>query len=344
MTTTESFWYNKRVFVTQPASFLGAWVVKALLAQKAQVFGFGEAPATETNLFDLENLGQKISMTFGDLRDEAALREALSFAQADAVIHLGEIGLLQDAQARALETFSKSAIGTATLMELMRETASVRSVVVLSSDKVYARKTSQEAYTEEDSVGASAALPTAKLCSELIALSYRQTFFAPEKYNKHKVAIATARMGSAVGGGDFTEQALIPQAVKAFVSGEVFTLKNPQSLRPWIAVQDQVLGLLALAHGLIEKGPKLAASYNFGPSEMHAVGEVARILADEWGAKAQLSWNEEIKSNISRHGELNSHLAKQDLGWEPRRNLQNTLKETIQWYKEYYSSATSAKL
>lgn len=344
MTTTKSFWSNKRVFVTQPTGFLGTWVVKALLEKNAQVFGFGEAPSTETNLFDLENLGQKISMTFGDLRDEAVLREALSFAQADVVIHLGESGLLQEAQARALETFSKAALGTATLMELMRETASVRAVVVVSSDKVYARKTSQDAYTEEDRVAASAILPTAKLCSELIAMSYRQTFFAPEKYNKHKIAIATARMGSAIGGGDFTEQALIPQAVKAFVAGEAFTLRNPQSLRPWIAVQDQVEGLLALAEGLIEKGPKLAASYNFGPSEVHAVGEVARILAEEWGAKAQLSLNEEIKSTPSRHGELNSHLAKQDLGWEPQRNLQNTLKETIQWYKEFYSSATSAKL
>lgn len=339
-----NFWSGKRVFVTHPTSFVGSWLVKTLLEAKAQVFGFGEAPTTSPSLFDLENLGQKIAMTFRDMRDEAALREALQFAEADVVIHLGEIGLLTESGARPLETFSKAAVGTATLMELLRETASVRSLVVVSSDKVYSRKDNSEPLTEKDPVGPGAILPTAKLCAELIALSYRHSFFSPDKYNKHKVAIATLRLGSSIGGGDFTEQALIPQAVQSFVAGKVFEIRNPTSMRPWIHVQDQVAGLLALAEALYQKGPKLSPSFNLGPTHLHSVGDVVRGLAQEWGDSAHIFIAETAKTTPSLHGELNSDLARQEWGWKPQISLEKAIKDTIQWYKEFYSSSSSDTL
>lgn len=335
------FWNGKRVFVTSPASFLGAWLVQVLLEHKAQVFGYGESAAHTPNLFDLRNFGQKIAMTYGDLRDESSLREALNFAQADVVIHLGESGLMQEHERRALETFAKATLGSATLMELLRETASVRSVVVVSSDKVYQRKKESSPYVESDAVGPSGILPTAKLCSEMIALSYRATFFAPEKYNKHKVAIATARLGAPIGGGDFTPMGFIPQAVQAFVAGEAFEVRNPQSMRPWIHVQDQVYGVLALAQGLYERGPKLAPTYNFGPESLHSVGEVGQSMVLAWGEKARISISEAAKSNPSVHGELNSQSALLDLGWKPQINLPNAIKDTLKWYKEFYSSPDS---
>lgn len=330
--------------MTYPTSFLGAWVVRTLLAEGAQVFGFGEAPQTTPNLFDLENLGQKISMTFGDLKDESSLRQALQFAEADVLLHLGETGLLRDSEARPVETFANATLGTANLMELLRETGSVRSVVVVSSDKVYQRKADSAAYSESDSVAAGAILPTAKLCAEFIALSYRQSFFAPEKYNKHKIALATARIGAAIGGGDFTTQALLPEIVKSFVANEIFEIRNPQSVRPWIHVQDQVRGLLLLAQGLFEKGPKLAPSYNLGPAECNSVGEVARLAAESWGENASSLLRLELKPTPSVHGELNSERAAKDLGWTTQYDLKKSLKETLQWYKEFYSSGKSAIL
>lgn len=283
-------------------------------------------------------------MTYGDMRDESALREALQFAQADVVLHLGESGLISDLGKRPLETFGKAALGTATLMELMRETASVRSLVVVSSDKVYARKNANEDLNEADAVAPSAVLPTAKLCAEMIALSYRQSFFAPEKYNKHKIAIATARIGSAIGGGDFTEQALIPQAVQAFVAGNSFDIKNPQSVRPWIHVLDQVAGLLSLGEALYERGPKLAPTYNFAAKECSTVGEVAQALARYWEENARVNLGEGSKTSLSVHANLDSKLAQSDLNWKVQRNLTDALKETIHWYKEFYSARTSATL
>ncbi|MEK2645184.1 CDP-glucose 4,6-dehydratase [Bdellovibrio sp. BCCA] len=335
--TASSFWQGKRVFITYPTSFLGAWMALALEHLGAQVFGFSETAGKTPNLFDLTNLAQRISMTYGDLRDEEAFRQVLQFAQADIVLHLGETGLLTEAEKKPLEIFSKSVLGTATLMELLRETASVRSVVVVSSDKVYSRAADNKALSETDKIAAQDILPTAKLCSEFAALSYRNTFFSPEKYNKHKIAIATARIGSAIGGGDFSETSLIPQAVQSFLNKKPFDIRNPQSVRPWIHVLDQVDGILKLAEALYVKGPKLAETYNLGAAEYESVGEVIKEFSQVWGTTWSSISENTGKSFLSLHGRLNSELAKKDLSWAPSWDLTKALLETSKWYQKYFS-------
>ncbi|WP_413944563.1 CDP-glucose 4,6-dehydratase [Bdellovibrio sp. HCB-162] len=342
--TASSFWQGKRVFITYPTSFLGAWTALALEHLGAQVFGFSETAGKTPNLFDLTNLAQRISMTYGDLRDEDAFRQVLQFAQADIVLHLGETGLLTEAEKKPLEIFSKSVLGTATLMELLRETASVRSVVVVSSDKVYSRATDNKALSESDKVAAQDILPTAKLCSEFVALSYRNTFFSPEKYNKHKVAVATARIGSAIGGGDFSESSLIPQAVQSFLNKKSFEIRNPQSVRPWIHVLDQVDGILRLAEALYVKGPKLAETYNLGAAEFESIGEVMKEFAQVMGIQSASVSANTNKLSLSLHGQMNSDLAKQHFDWEPRWNLSRALEKTAQWYQTYYKEDSSEHL
>lgn len=341
MENAVSFWSGKRVFITYPTSFLGAWTALSLEHLGAQVFGFSEATNKTPNLFDLTNLADRISMTYGDLRDEEAFRQVLQFAQADVVLHLGESGLLVEAEKKPLEMISKSVMGTATLMELLRETASVRSVVVLSSDKVYARNSDNKAFSEGDKVGAQDILPTSKLCSELVALSYRQSFFNPDKYNKHKIALATARIGSAIGGGDFSETSLIPQAVQSFLGKKTFEVRNPQSVRPWIHVLDQVRGILDLAEALYVKGPKLSETYNLGASEYESVGEVMKEFSQIWGTTWSSVSANSGKVSLSLHGQLNSDLAKKDFAWEPRWDLTKALEQAASWYQEYYSGHTS---
>lgn len=337
-----SFWQGKRVFVTYPTSFLGAWVSLALQHLGAQVFGFAESSIKTPNLFDLSNLAQNISMTYGDLRNEETFREVMQFAQADVVIHLGDFGLLKEAEKTPLEVISKSVMGTAILMELLRETASVRSVVVVSSDKVYARSSENKELTENDNVTAREILPTAKLCSELVALSYRNTFFNPEKYNKHKIALATARVGNAIGGGDFTESALIPDAVQSFLDKKSFEIRNPNSVRPWIHVLDQVCGILLLAEALYKKGPKLSMTYNLGATEYESVGEVMKKFSQIWGTSwSSVTSSAEVKSAASLHGRMSCDLAKKDLEWSPQWDLSKALTETAKWYLDYYSGSSS---
>lgn len=339
---SSSFWQGKRVFLTYPTSFLGAWTALCLQHLGAQVFGFSETAAKTPNLFDLTNLAQSISMTYGDLRDEESFRQVLQFAQANVVLHLGETGLLTEAEKKPLDIISKSVMGTATLIELLRETASVRSVVVVSSDKVYERNLENKALVETDKVGAGDLLPTSKLCSELIALSYRQTFFNPDKYNKHKIAVASARLGAGIGGGDFSETSLIPQAVQSFLGKKTFEIRNPNSVRPWIHVLDQVCGILKLAEALYVKGPKLSPTYNLGAVEYESVGEVMKEFSQIWGTTWSSVSESAGKSSLSLHGQMSSELAAKDLGWKPQWDLTKALAETVRWYQGYYSGQSSA--
>lgn len=342
-TPASKFWNGKRVFLTSPTSFLGTWTALSLRHLGAQVFCLAEEAASSPNLFDLSNLAQTVSMTYGDLRNEETCRQVLNFAQADVVLHLGESGLLQQAEKKPLDVISKSVMGTAVLMELLRETASVRSVVVASSDKVYERNNENKPFVEGDKVAAGDLLPTAKLCAEFIALSYRSTYFTPEKYNKHKIAVATARLGSAIGGGDFSETSLIPQAAKCFVNKTSLEVRNPNSVRPWIHVLDQVSGLLLLAEALYEKGPKLAPTYNLGASDYESVEEVLREFAQAWGA-IEKPTEAGPRRHLSLHGQMSSELALQDLGWQPKWDLSAALNETAGWYRGYYLGAGTASI
>lgn len=333
------FWQGKRVFVTSATSFLGTWTSLALKELGAQVFGFAEAPVTSPHLFELSNLAENISMTYGDLRDQDSLKNALEFAQADIVLHMGDSGLLSEADKNSVETFSKSVMGTATLLELMRETASVRAIVVMSSDKVYQRKDEQSAFTETDITSAEQGIsPAAKLCAEIVALSYRKTFFTPQKYNKHKIAIATARTEPAIGGGDFSPTSLVHQVMRSVLLSVPLDIRHPRSVRPWIHVYDQVRGILLLAQGLFEKGPKLEATYNLGGSEYKSIEEALAPIITLQSTQVE-------EASYSHHGRLNSSKAEKDLGFKPQWTTEAAIVEIAEWYKDYYSKSFSpAKL
>ncbi|UOF02264.1 NAD-dependent epimerase/dehydratase family protein [Bdellovibrio reynosensis] len=327
----KEFYKGKRVFLTYPTSFLGAWTAYSLKYLGAEVFGFASKAAVSPNLFDLTNLGNEISMTYGDFRDLQSLKQAVEFSQADIFIHLGESRSLNDAKAFAHDCFSESVLSTINIMELLRETATVRSMVVVSSDKVYKVK-NNEPFLESDPVASGDILPTARLCSEMIALSYRHSFFNPEKYNKHKIAIATARLEAGIGGGEFGEGSLIADAVKAFSSNAQLELRNPQSQRPWIHVADQAAGILLLAAHLYGRGPKAASTYNLGSNLYKSVGETMNEFAQVW--QAPLS-ELPLDMSPSLHGRLNSELAKKDFNWQPQLDLQQTLKDITRWYKAH---------
>ncbi|MNK22763.1 CDP-glucose 4,6-dehydratase [compost metagenome] len=332
--STNEFWKGRRVFVTNPASFRGAWLCLHLLNRGAQVFGFGGNPKTVPSLFEIESLALKIGFTFGDLRDHGALREALNFSEAEVVIHTGADFSLKESRDKSLECISEEVMGTATLLECLRETATVRALVVLSSDRVYARQ-GAVALTEESPVAAGEISPTSKLCAEMVALSYREQFFSPEKFNKHKVALAVARVGSAIGGGDFAEDSLVAQAAKAFSSGVKFEVKKPQSVRSWIHIDDQVAGVLCLAEALVVKGPKVDGVWNVGAGETASVGEFAKLFAHSWGDSLLMPMDSGT-SGTSVHPVLSSEKIGRELGWKPQLTLSSGVKLLVEWYKDFY--------
>lgn len=346
MKTPSSFWSGKRVLVTSANQLLGAWAILSLRHLGAQVFGLASSQGSSPHLFELLNLGAEIGMTYGDLREESLLREVLNSAEADIVLHLGESGSLHASVQNSLDLISKSVLGTCQLMELLRETSSVRALVVVGSDKVYQPHPQNEPLDESSLLMARNILPASKLCSELMALSYRHTYFNPEKYNKHKLALATARIEMGIGGGDFSDSSLIYEAVQSFVAKKGLSLRNPQSVRPWIHVLDQVHGILLLAQGLYEKGPKLAPTYNFGASEFKAVGDVMASFAEAWGCP-ESEWRSYMVAegaNLSVHSRLNSERAQRDLGWSPQWSLAQMLKRTSTWYQSFYKASDAHSL
>ncbi|AHI05681.1 CDP-D-glucose-4,6-dehydratase [Bdellovibrio bacteriovorus W] len=345
-----NFWKNKKVFVTGAKTFTGAWLCQKLLSLNAEVFAFGEVTSSidknpelpfEQNLFDLLGLGLKVRLTEGSLLDKELLAEALNFAQADIIIHSGESSSLRlDAQ-DASELIKKEVLGTANLMELLRETGSIRAAVVLSSDKVYARNSEQGAHKESDCVAAQEISVTAKLCSEFIATSYRHQFFNPQKYNKHKIAISTLRTCRPYGPGEFGGQSLFFDLVSAALKNEMLEIRNPNSVRPWLHIEDFLSGVLTLAQGLYEKGPKLEPVYNLFPTEVASVIDVAKLFEKAWGVQVgslvQISENAKVQS-FSLHNELSIEQIKKDLQWQPVVDLQVGVRETAQWYKAYLKS------
>lgn len=341
------FWKNKKVFITGAKSFTGAWLCQKLLSLSAEVFAFGDVVSTENrnikpqlsqNLFDLLGLGLKVRLTEGSLLDKEFLAETLNFAQADIVIHLGENSSLRLEGQDASELIRKEVLGTANLMELLRETASVRAIVVLSSDKVYARDAEHGAHKESDCVAAQEISVTAKLCAELVATSYRHQFFHPQKYNRHKIAISTLRACRPYGAGDFSGQSLLFDLALAAQNGEALEIRNPNSVRPWLHIEDYLSGVLILAQGLYERGPKLEPVYNLFATEIASVLEVAKAFEKTWGVPTgtliQVSEGAKVQ-NFSLHNELSIEQLKKDLQWQSIIVLQDGVREIAEWYRAH---------
>ncbi|UYL08310.1 GDP-mannose 4,6-dehydratase [Bdellovibrio sp. SKB1291214] len=333
---SSDFWRGRRVFITGHTGFRGSHLALSLRTAGANVFGFSLSPSTNPNFFEVANVGQGMNSTFGDVRDVAALKAALEYSHAEVVFHLAGGGGLRESWDKVAETYSSQIMGTVNLLECLRETATVRSVVMLSSDKVY-RPLPGHAAVEEDPLTGSAPAATGKACADLILESYLKGVFAPEKYNKHKIALATARMGSVVGGGDFSTDSLIWQLAQATQSGLDLPLKNPESIRPWMHVDDAVNALMTLGQALLDRGPRASGAWNFGVGVDHqlSVGQMAEAFRAEYRGGNAAEYK--LQTSGSVHGLLNSEKARTELGWSLKDSLAQAISKTAVWYKGYFA-------
>lgn len=323
------FWQGKKVFLTHINSYVGAWMAFYLHVKGAQVAGYALGESRET-LFDLLNIGSFASVSFGRSQDESFIESVLDLAQADILIHLGEInGSLMD---ESLSDVHLSSISeTLSLFEALQKTASIRSCVVVSSDKVY-RRSFGDLLTESSPLGPETVVGAHKLGVEAVVEAYRQKYFKASKYNKHKVALAIARTTNSYGPADFSES-LIGSTARVFMTGGQLKVKNPQSIRPWLFVIDQIEGLLVLAQELYLQGPKLSPVYNVGSVEHETVQDVLSELASFMGpSPAQVTWP---PKSASLHGFLDSSLMREDFGWQPRFDISQGLKLTAQSYQAF---------
>jgi CDP-glucose 4,6-dehydratase len=339
-----SFWQGKKVFITGHTGLRGTWLSLELMKKKAVVFGYALPPATSPHFFENSKISHQVNSNFSDIRDFHSLKSALEFSQPEIVFHLAGGGGLKQSWQDPGEVYSSQVLGTVNVLEALRETSSVRAVAILSSDKVYRSAKEVCYFKESDPLGGSSPASTAKACTELIVESYLTSVFAPEKFNKHKVALATARMGAVIAGGDYAPDSLIYQLFQAAQSGVDLFLKNPEAVRPWLHIDDAVTGLLSLGQALIERGPKASGAWNFGggPANMASVGEIKKTFMENYFLKSGLvsaggrtevvSAGSDQTISKSRHSGLDSSKALQHLGWSVQTSPQQAVAKVIDWY------------
>jgi len=242
-TVNPSFWSGKRVFLTGHTGFKGGWLSLWLTSMGAKVTGYSLAPNTKPSFFEVAKVQSELEKShIADIRDLDALKKAMADAKPEIVIHMAAQPLVRYSYVNPVETYATNVMGTVHVLESIRSLSSVRAAVIVTTDKCYENKEWAWGYRENEPMGGYDPYSNSKGCAELVTSAYRQSYFSPEKYNQHRVAIASARAGNVIGGGDWSEDRLIPDAIKAFAANQPLIIRNPLATRPWQHVLEPLSG------------------------------------------------------------------------------------------------------
>lgn len=324
------FWRERRVLITGHTGFKGGWLAIWLQQLGASISGIALAPQTSPSLYELARIGMRISSFFEDIRDEAAVKRCFAETQPEVVFHLAAQPLVRRSYREPIATLATNIMGTVHILEAARHTPSVRSVVVVTSDKCYADRGNSLAYREDDRLGGDDPYSVSKACAELVTAAYQKSYCGGEL-----PPIATARAGNVIAGGDWSEDRLIPDAIRALSRQSSLRLRNPHAIRPWQHVMEPLSGYIMLAKRLFLEGRRWASSWNFGPSDASAVGvqQVADLIVRNWGNGEWHAMPEQAAPHESPALRLDSTKAREILGWTPVLTLDGAISLTIAWYR-----------
>jgi CDP-glucose 4,6-dehydratase len=335
---------GKKVFLTGHTGFKGSWLLKILTMLGAEVKGYALKPEGEVNLYTVIKGDTICQSIIADLRDREALKNAVLDFQPDFVFHLAAQPLVRLSYQIPSETFEVNAIGTANLLDAIMMLDKPCYSVLITTDKVYHNNEWEYPYRENDRLGGYDPYSASKACAELIIDSYRNSFFNIAKYNIHKKALAVARAGNVIGGGDWSKDRLIPDIVKALSKNKTIEIRNPNSVRPWQHVLEPLAGYLLLAAKLTENPIRHSQAYNFGPhfNDALAVTKMVDMAIQSWGTGEYV-----IKQDASQPHEagllkLDISKAVTELNWMPKLNAQQAIRYSISWYKQYFNDRDAA--
>lgn len=333
MEVNPQFWGGKRVFLTGHTGFKGSWMSLWLQSLGAEVTGYALAPPTDPSLFEVAAVGRGMKSIIADIRDLPTLQNALLEARPDVVFHMAAQPLVRHSYENPVETYATNVMGTVHLLESVRHTPDVKAVVNITTDKCYENREWVWGYRENEPMGGVDPYSNSKGCSELVTAAFRSSFFNTKRYENHGVAVATARAGNVVGGGDWAKDRLIPDVISAFESGKPARIRNPNAIRPWQHVLEPLRGYLTLAERLHERGPEYAEAWNFGPNEEDArsVAWIVEKLVEFWGNGA--AWQADFGEHPHEATYLKLDISKvrSRLDWHPKLNLTQALQMIVDW-------------
>ena len=333
-----SFWNGKRVFLTGHTGFKGGWLSLWLASMGAKVTGYALAPNTTPNFFEVAKVESDLEQShIADIRDLEKLQKAMADARPEIVIHMAAQPLVRYSYSNPVETYATNVMGTVHVLESIRALDCVRAAVIVTTDKCYENQEWAWGYRENEPMGGHDPYSNSKGCAELVTSAYRESFFSTKKYADHQVAIASARAGNVIGGGDWSEDRLIPDAIKAFESKEALMIRNPLAMRPWQHVLEPLSGYLVLAQALYQEGPKFDGGWNFGPRDEDArsVQEVINLLIKNWGSVANWTQDQSEQPHEAHSLKLDCSKARQSLHWVPRWTLEQAIENITQWQQAY---------
>jgi CDP-glucose 4,6-dehydratase len=338
MATPAFSWHARRVFLTGHTGFKGGWLALWLAKLGADVRGYALDPVADPCLFTTARVGAVVDDIRGDIRDAVALEHAMRSFAPEVVFHLAAQPLVRFSYEDPIGTYETNVIGTAKVLDAVRRTPSVRAVDSVTTDKCYENKEWLWPYRETDPLGGYDPYSSSKACAELVSAAYRQAFFSSPNQS---VALATARAGNVIGGGDWSSDRLIPDLVRGFLAAEPVRIRRPRAIRPWQHVLEPLHGYIRLAEQLLTHDPKYATAYNFGPADDDAkpVDWIAAKMTSLWGDGA--AWVLDPDPGVHEAGylKLDASRARADLAWTPRLHLETALEWLVLWYRAWQSGA-----
>ncbi|UUL82165.1 CDP-glucose 4,6-dehydratase [Sphingomonas qomolangmaensis] len=328
-----TFWCGRRVFMTGHTGFKGSWLSLWLQDMGAVVTGYALTPVGEVSLFDAARVADGMRSVIGDIRDLESLRSAMAEADPEIVIHMAAQPLVRLSYRDPLGTYETNVMGTAKVLEAARAMPALRAVVSVTTDKCYENQEWDWGYRENEPMGGHDPYSNSKGCAELVTSAYRASFFAPGG----QVALASARAGNVIGGGDWAADRIVPDAMAAFAKGEVLQVRNPNAIRPWQHVLEPLSGYLVLAQALWRGGAEFAEGWNFGPGgdDAQTVAEVIGTLQAAWGAGASWQHDDGEHPHEARYLKLDTSKARNRLGWRPVWSVEHTLERIVAWHRSW---------
>jgi len=332
-----NIYFNRSVLITGHTGFKGSWLCLLLNQLGADVYGYALDPPTNPSLFNEARIDELITSFIGDIRNYDKLLDVMQQVQPEIVIHMAAQPLVRESYKIPVETYSINVMGTVHLLEACRNTKSVKAIVNVTTDKCYENREWHWGYRENEPMGGYDPYSNSKGCSELVTSSYRNSYFNPSKYNEHGVALASARAGNVIGGGDWANDRLIPDIISAIVKGDEVKIRSPFAIRPWQHVLEPLTGYLSLAAKLYTEGAYYAQGWNFGPDDKDAkkVETITNILCTLWGDNASFCIDKNPQPHEANYLKLDCSKAKAELGWIPKWDIDRTLSTIVEWNKAF---------